>query len=575
MESKRTIESIFQSLSRYLISGFIFFLFVIYLPIALYLDSNIASNIKDIVSNNIFVLLIPLGIGILIEMLRFYRLSSLILGISNSEMKDRIVESFNIKKNKHSNKQTISKLSSLIHDSFIRAYHPDIFIKIEDSRIKPNVLAMAFSSIFFEIVFFIIWLLYYLIIKPSEIGVLNCFENSQTLLIYCINLLIISAFYFGREQLKKSYEVTTEYTISLIDFAFLKSKTESIDLFFSTHCTDFLIKDNKTWKIKEEKYPFGFESFLTYQFPKIVNVNVFSGQCPCNCVHCPVGKIPAGNRISELRQNEIDLKLFKKIVNEIKDKSQESILRIHAVGEPTLWRNLDKAVLYAKKQNVKTWLFTCAITKNNKLLQTLCENVNIIEVSVNSTNKKDYLKTKGINKFELVQRNINFIYGYKKTHNLQTRIIVSRVQSNNKEIDDAFIKYWKESKIVDDSFVRTYHTYNGSIDTLGYNNNNLIKEPCLVHWARFNIDYTGKVVICFNELFRKKIQPEFIIGDIKKQSISEIWQGEALNNIRHAELTNDYTILNYKNDIPCKNCAYCQPLNNVRQTSEYQISAII
>jgi len=575
MESKQTIESIFQSLSRYLISGFIFFLFVIYLPIALYLNSEITSNIKDIVSNNLFMLLIPLGIGILIEMLRFYRLSSLILGISNRDMKVRIVESFNIKTNKLSNKQSISKLSSLIHDSFIRAYHPDVFIKIEDSRIKPDVLAMAFSSICFEIAFFIIWLLYYLIINPSsDISVLNCFENSQTLFIYCINLLIISAFYFGREHLKKSYEVTTEYTISLIDSAFVKSKTENIDAFFSSHCSDLLIKDQTTWKIKEEKYPYGFESFQAYQFPKIINVNVLSGQCPCKCVHCPVGIIPTNERKSKLRQNEIDLKIFKKIVDEIKVNGSESILRIHAVGEPTLWRNIDKAVSYAKKQNVKTWLFTCAITEDYKLLQTLCENVNIIEVSVNSTNKEDYIKTKGVDAFELVQKNINFIYGQKKIHNLQTRIIASRVQSDNKESDDAFIKYWKGSKNVDDAFVRSYHTYNGAIGALDDNTNELIKAPCLVHWGRFNIDFTGKVVICFNELFKETIHPEFILGNLKKQSIYQIWHGEALNKIRQSELTNDYTILNFKKEVPCKNCKYCQPLNGTRQTSEYQIGEI-
>lgn len=308
----------------------------------------------------------------------------------------------------------------------------------------------------------------------------------------------------------------------------------------------------------------GFQNKEQWDFPTIVNLNVFRGECPCNCIHCPVGRVLPSKRYARFKKSEVSLELYKKVSNEIA-KHTGSLLRIHSVGEPILWGKLSEAIKYSKNINVKTWIFTSAVTTNNHLLMELCENTDIIEVSVNSVSKEDYLQSKGIDKFELVKNNILFMKNHILTHNLKTRLILSRVQSNNSIMDNEFIKYWSTFDGIADVFIRSYHNYNG---LLGIENIAKSIQPCLVHWGRFNIDVNGNAVICFNELFHENTNVDYIIGNVEHESIESIWKSDKLNDIR-LFLLNKHT---EPVKIPCINCTTRQlyPTKNV--TSEKQLN---
>jgi len=321
------------------------------------------------------------------------------------------------------------------------------------------------------------------------------------------------------------------------------------------------------------KIPKGFKTKKEYDFPNIINVSALRGQCPCECRHCPVGSTPKKDRIKKFGSNSMDLSTFKKIVDEV-SKHNHSVLRIHSVGEPLLWKDLTKALAYTKKKRAKTWLFTSLVTNNKKNLQNLAENCSIIEVSVNSIDKSNYKNTKGIDNFDLVVENIKYLSEIIKKNNLKTRLIVSRVESLDKKYNNRFINYWKSSKLVADSFVRSYHNYNNSIKDKE-NKEKRKPVPCLVHWTRFNIDYNGDAVVCFNELFKgAEADKTLVLGNINKNSIQEIWHCEKLSLIRKAQLKGDYSLINFTKNLCCIECKYCQPLNTKRTTSEYQIKQL-
>lgn len=315
----------------------------------------------------------------------------------------------------------------------------------------------------------------------------------------------------------------------------------------------------------------GFKTKGELEFPNIVNVCVFVGECPCECVHCPVGVTPKSKRQQRFGSKEIEIGIFKKIVDEL-SLHKDSILRIHSVGEPILWKSLVPAVKYCQKKKAKNWIFTSLITQDKILLKNLAKNCSIIEVSINSTDKEDYKKTKGIDAFDLVLSNIKFISKFIKKERLKTRLIVSRVENEDKEKNFSFISFWKKSGISDDAFVRSYHNYNGVIDSKGKDNIRKI-VPCLVHFARFNIDTKGDALICFNELFKHKSVPNGqVLGNLKENKINEIWQGDKLDMIRRAQLEGSYSSLNFK--IPCKDCTFCQPFDTDRETSEKQLKQL-
>ena len=87
----------------------------------------------------------------------------------------------------------------------------------------------------------------------------------------------------------------------------------------------------------------GFATRELYEFPNIVNIEVYRGNCPCSCVHCPVGVTNPTDRQERFGNRGIDLGLYKKIVSEIKEHPHATV-RIHSVGEPVIWRDLIEAL---------------------------------------------------------------------------------------------------------------------------------------------------------------------------------------------------------------------------------------
>ena len=310
-----------------------------------------------------------------------------------------------------------------------------------------------------------------------------------------------------------------------------------------------------------------------YQFPRIVNLEVYRGACPCRCVHCPVGRTEPGRRKDTFGEGTVDMGLYARIVEQM-SAYPWAVLRVHSVGEPVLWPELPRALAISRQAGVKSWVFTSAVTRDKALLEALCRSADIIEVSVNSTTAGDYAATKGIDAFDLVFENIAYMHKL-RTRGVQMRTIVSRVQSPDAAADEQFPGFWQATGLVDDAFVRSYHTYNDLLPGLARSAAGPKHQPCLVHWARLNVSLSGKVVVCFNELFKDHVPPELILGDLNSQSIVQVWQGGPLAALRKADLAGDFSALPGADALPCLSCTSCQPLYGTGPTSEHQVDHLL
>jgi len=264
----------------------------------------------------------------------------------------------------------------------------------------------------------------------------------------------------------------------------------------------------------------------------------------------------------------IALDLYDKITREVAEHAWATV-RMHSVGDPILWDDLPAALEVGRRNGVRTWIFTCAVTADRALLAALCDGADVVEVSINSVDAEDFRRTKGIDAFELVCDNLRQLSELRRRSG-RTRLIASRTQSGDDAADQAFVRHWQASGLVDDAFVRSYHTYNGLLGGLP-DAQCAAHEPCLVHWARFNINVAGLAVVCFNELFRESLTPDVILGDIRRETIAEVWHGARLTALRQAELSGDYSGLAWGGALPCRTCTCCQPLSGQRPTSEHQI----
>src|SRR3989338_4135258 len=116
----------------------------------------------------------------------------------------------------------------------------------------------------------------------------------------------------------------------------------------------------------------GFPTKETYEYPNIVNVQVYSGNCPCSCVHCPVGTTEPAKRRERFGDKGMDLELYRKIVEEITQHPHSS-LRVHSAVEPLLWADLVRALELTREKSVRSWIFTCAVTNDKSLLEAICD----------------------------------------------------------------------------------------------------------------------------------------------------------------------------------------------------------
>ena len=299
--------------------------------------------------------------------------------------------------------------------------------------------------------------------------------------------------------------------------------------------------------------------------PKIINLCVVRGKCPARCVHCPVGEIPVNSRKDKFGYGFMNIQDFKQLCLQILEFGNDSLpcLRIHGIGEPALWDSLHEALIFAKDNKIKTWVFTMGLGLDAADFIDTFSNADIVEFSINSVSIEDFKNTK-----RLGEKDFQEIVGrMEKLAKLTNRpkILLSRVQTKNSEKDAEFINYWQSKKLFDDVFIRSFHDYGERIKDkdglLSDKIHEIAGKSCLVPSARMNIDGVLKIVVrCFNELFDT---PETVlqksIGFIDNESLADIWYGQKMDDWRQHTFQYEQ----------CSKCRSCQPVNP--NTSEKQL----
>ena len=103
---------------------------------------------------------------------------------------------------------------------------------------------------------------------------------------------------------------------------------------------------------------------------------------------------------------------------------------------------------------------------------------------------------------------------------------------------------WKNK--VDGISVSIIHNWTGNISSEQKPDKKFRRDPCRLLWTDMVISFNGDVPLCCNDF-----ENAVILGNIKNDSIKEIWSGATLNRIReqHKSLEFDKTPI-------CKNCEY-------------------
>lgn len=278
------------------------------------------------------------------------------------------------------------------------------------------------------------------------------------------------------------------------------------------------------------------------KFPSVIGIDP-TNICNLKCKFCPTWKM-------KWEKGYIELRLIKKIINEVKASGKKLwMVILHNFGEPTLHKELGEIVKIIKESKITRSIqfATNGVALNEKIARELIEaKLDGLTFSVDALTRDEYKEIKGVDALERVKQNAKLIKKIKqelksKLPHVSAKLV--KMTKNRKEWK-TFLKEWKS--LVDEVALTEYTNWGGNVEYEGVYKIPKKRYACQFLWYYPVIAWNGDVYICCATISQKAI-----IGNLYKNTLKEIWEGEKMKEIRKAHLQKRF------NDIePCKNCTY-------------------
>jgi radical SAM protein with 4Fe4S-binding SPASM domain len=271
---------------------------------------------------------------------------------------------------------------------------------------------------------------------------------------------------------------------------------------------------------------------------RIENTNICNGRC----FMCP-------HPLMKRKQGLMDKDLYKKIIDNMSSLGI-SYLNLHNFGEPLLDKHFIWRIKYAKQKGItKITTNTNGELLNKKMAREIINSgLDEIFISLDAAKESTYQKIRiGLN-YSKVMSNLKYLIRLKeKSKQKKPQIIVDFLISdlNCGEVD-LFKQKWQDK--VDNICLSEIHDW--SLKVTGLSNRqyknyvSYSKAPCRLPFTEMLVNFDGRVGLCCQD-----IEAEVIYGDLKTQSISEIWQSHLIEKIRnkHQKISVDKLKI-------CQNC---------------------
>jgi radical SAM protein with 4Fe4S-binding SPASM domain len=277
---------------------------------------------------------------------------------------------------------------------------------------------------------------------------------------------------------------------------------------------------------------------LSNEYPPSLQIEP-TNYCNVRCICCPT----AG---SSRPKGFMDFNLYQKIVDEAANLGI-SRLRMFLHGEPLLHPKITDMIQYAKLKN-----FSIQFTSNGFAFS--AEKMwAILSCGVNREDHFTF-SVLGFSKdvHELVMKRIQH---EKVVRNILTFMELREQLKNNGPVIETIFYNTPENKYEEEQFYQYWHNrvdhvrMGGSISESfsAYKKDpvvNLRTRTCANIWERMTIYWNGDVTICCED-----VDGDWIIGNLKEQSIQEVWNSEKLRTIKFLHLEKRFSEFPF-----CYNC---------------------
>jgi len=217
--------------------------------------------------------------------------------------------------------------------------------------------------------------------------------------------------------------------------------------------------------------------------------------------------------------------IFKKIADEAGTQPNFIGFLFALYGEPLMNPHMVDLIKIVKKSGKKSQITTNAVLLEEEMVVDLINaGVDKIKVSFQGTTQEEYEFWRRRGSYETTMNNVHTLLDVRKR--MKSDVYVQIGTSVCGDSDDdirAFLDYW-ESRV--DNIYYDYtglsHVDRGANDYQDYAERfeaPIREEKCFDLFTRLNILYNGEVAFCVDD-------EDVRIGDLKTQSVAEIWAGE-------------------------------------------------
>jgi radical SAM protein with 4Fe4S-binding SPASM domain len=295
------------------------------------------------------------------------------------------------------------------------------------------------------------------------------------------------------------------------------------------------------------------ENVIPLETPFVVFVDP-ADACNFKCSFCPTADRKLMKEVGRpWRQMSFDL--YKKIANDLlKFPKKIEVLRLYKDGEPLINKNFVDMIKYAKDIGASNRIDT---TTNAALLspklgrEIALAGLDRINISIEGINNEQYKKFSNIDfEFNRVLDNVREFYENKGNCEMLVKINGDHLTEKDK---NKFLELFGDitDKIYIEHVMSCWPNFDLEAHGVKVNDNSgiygqEIKEVdiCPYVFYSFAVNSDGLVSVCFLDWARK-----MIVGDLKTESIEEVWNGCKMKRYRKLMLDG-----NRKKHPECANC---------------------
>lgn len=276
-----------------------------------------------------------------------------------------------------------------------------------------------------------------------------------------------------------------------------------------------------------------------YSFPSqiIIETTTF---CNMKCIHC-------GHKTMKRNKGNMDVRLYKKIIDEIALEAPETEVWLTLYGEALLLKyKLFYMIQYAKKNGLKYLILnTNGMLLDDEMADLILESgLDRFIFSIDGFTRDTFNKIRVNGDRDKVYANILNLLQKKKDKNLikpYIEIQFSVMDENENELND-FIEYWSNQDVF--VKIREKFTWCNTVEASNLDKN---QGRIACPWAIsvLGILWNGEANMCVQEY-----EGINIIGSLTNNTIREIWNSEKRKSFINKHLNHNF------NELPtyCRNC---------------------